>query len=94
MGCSDRWQGVDDAYHAERETGEKQANLARYEAALRLVLLFYRSGPWTAEDAKVWRGFLHASRGKDNHRPVATDVTTKAMCDAIREVLGEQAGGR
>lgn len=49
---------------------------SKQDDALRLVLLFYRVGPWTAEDRKEWKRIT----GEES-------ATTKNMCDHIRKIL-------
>lgn len=50
------------------------------EAALSLVLEFHSATPWTPERTEAWRTIT----GTD-------EVTTRAMCDHIRKVLGGES---
>lgn len=56
----------------------REATPEHYPMLLRAVLLFHRGGPWTADDSRMWS----ALTGKD-------EATTRALCDAIREALGD-----
>lgn len=49
------------------------------DAGVRLiqaVLLFHRGGPWTPDDARMWREYT----GRE-------ETTTKTLCDFAREVM-------
>ena len=54
----------------------------RYESLLRAVLMFHRGGPWTEYDSRQFGAYLQKNDGD-------AEATTKNMCDAIREALGD-----
>jgi hypothetical protein len=68
------------------DRSQDQQRLFHYEgafeplrAALALVLMFYTVGEWSDEKKTEWKRIT----GND-------DASTKAMCDHIRQVLGER----
>jgi hypothetical protein len=63
---------------------EMAKHAVKMEAALRMVLMFYKSN-WDAELREKWKT-LQASAGIEH--PIE-EATTRVMCDTIRDVLGE-----
>lgn len=51
------------------------------EQALRAVLLFHSSSPWTAEKSRLWEEFTGTP-----------EATTKILCDTLRVILYEATG--
>ncbi len=77
--ASNDWANVPHAQQAAQQ-GLKMA------AALKMVLEFHCCDPWTPDRDEKWR-VLQERAGR--FRPHLA-VTTKELCDTIREVLGEQ----
>lgn len=70
----------DDVPHAQ----SMAQHAVKMEAALRMVLMFYKSH-WDAELREKWKS-LQKTAGIEH--PI-DEATTRVMCDTIRDVLGE-----
>jgi hypothetical protein len=60
---------------SDAEIGHYMAKLSKAERLARAVLLFFRGGPWTAEDRDVWQALTGTEL-----------ATTRTLCDLARDV--------